>query len=380
MISGSAPQGRSKSFPERASGESETSSVWSKLPVWAVQALMLSLLVAAPWCLGGVESWFAAIASVTIAICCTCWLLTFLTQRRSNELLPSVAVPLVLALAIPWLQVVELPVGVTANLSPGVTALRQRLLPAQQLPLDLPLPEVAAALHSKNSPTAGTAPLSVYPAATRSRAALLALGVAAFALGARFFRRQRALTVLFVVVTANAVAIVFLGWVQKLSSDRMLIWNMPPGLAPFGPFIARTNGAGYLNVTLGCAIGLLLLLFMRRKYQSIDLNQLFAIDEPAGGGWRSVFAAARETLATLTASKLAALFAVGCIAAGVFSSMSRGGMVSLVAATIVSALVARTKGHSMQMGTIVVIAVITAGLVAWVGLGGAGRKPYWANL
>jgi tetratricopeptide (TPR) repeat protein len=340
-------------------------------PSRVAQGLLLLLLVVAPWCYGGVDAWFQSVAAGVMAVCIACWIGTFLTQRSSNELLPVLVVPLLVALAIPWLQVVKWPATSVAAVSPAMAALDERLTPRQPIAVELPLSEIARSLGGDGHEEPAKRTLSVYPAATRSRACLLAMAIAAFVLGARFFRRQKALMVLLCVAAANGVAVAFLGWVQKLSGKLILIGEIAGSSNPFGPFINKNNGAGFLNLSLACAIGLLAYLFSDAGTQhafvdALDQDAQRKTPEPQ----RRALKSWRESIGSLNAAHLAVILAVGCLTAAVFSTLSRGGMIALCGAAAVTWLATRLTGSRMRLGAVAVAIVAAFGFVAWVGVGG----------
>ncbi|HWB00095.1 MAG TPA: O-antigen ligase family protein, partial [Pirellulales bacterium] len=376
MSSGAIRARRRKASREADASESTIRKLLEPLPAWLAQSVLVALLVLAPWFLGGVQPWFHVVGQGALWFCIACWTCTLLVQRRNNELLPLLIAPLVAALLIPAAQLLPLDRSTRTQLNPAGEALRARLMPSNELASDSPNNAEASiapqALTSK--PALDTAlPTTLYAAATRQRAALLLMGIEGFALGARFFRRQQALLVLLAIMAINGAAIAFFGLVQKLSWNNLLFWRIPLvfGGSPFGPFVNRNNAAGYLNLSLACALGLTVWAFARSTRQTVVIEELLS---PPRLSLRERLAqwlwGIRDAIASLNALNLSCVILLSCIGGAVFASMSRGGMVALGGAAIVTGVATLAAGRRLHLGAIAIVLALAIGLVGWIGLSG----------
>ena len=216
--------------------------------------------------------------------------------------------------------------------------------------------------------------VSLYPASTRHDLALLISAVAIFFVACRLFAKPRSAIALLGVLAFNAAALAFFGLVQQLQWNGQLFGTVPltEGGAPFASFVNRNSGAGYLNIGLGCAIGLTVWVFsggsdgagaeVSRRRDRTDLASL---------------------IAELNVFKLAAVALTSVIFAGVACSLSRGGWISAaVAAATTLIVVLVIKRISVSATIWAVIVLLGFALVAWVGrtdLVGARFSSLWQN-
>ncbi|HEX4128637.1 MAG TPA: O-antigen ligase family protein [Pirellulales bacterium] len=373
MTRGVTRAARHKSPRGDAPAQDDKSELLERAPTWLAQASTLALLIAAPWFLGGVQAWFQAVCHLVLWGCLACWTCTCLLQRRSNELLPWMVLPLLAALLIPAWQLLPVSAEVRRVASPTAEALRERLLPSTPVHVELPLKALEAGddTSAVENHDDGRVPLTIYPAGTRRRAALLVLAIEAFLLGARFFRRQRALVLLVGIAAVNGAALSFFALVQKLSWNGLLFWTIPlnAGGAPFGSFVNRNNAAGFLNISLACAVGLTVWAFLRSRRRTIVIDDLL-VGKPVErqSGWQHLLVELRDSVASLNALNLGCLVIVGCIVGSIFSSLSRGGVLSMLGAVVLTWIATRVSGHRLNLGILAVVFALALGLVAWVGL------------
>jgi len=347
------------------------------------RVVLLGMVVAAPWCFGSVQP--AAVAVLCAAAAAALMLaLLSLDSERSARLVPLSVLPLLIGIGLAIGQLVVLPREALERVAPHTLELRRQLGVA---PANGPSPVDEAA------DSAGT--ISLYPAATRLNLALLVLATAVFLLAARFFSNDHALAWLCGVVTASGAALTFFGIVQQLTWNGKLFWFVPltyPS-APFGPFVNRNNGAGYLNLCLAAALACVIRLwttpsgwrspghpaeFKTRRTPTLEAVRHHLLDMLAG----------------LDALKLAALTAMGLIIAGILCSLSRGGSIALAGALLITCLLLWWGGQRrIQVLLVSMAAVLAIALLLWVGRGAdvqqrlgtlvginlleEGRVPHW---
>ncbi|MBI3467789.1 MAG: O-antigen ligase family protein [Planctomycetes bacterium] len=299
-------------------------------------------------------------------------------------------------MTLPLLLGIGLALGQVAPLSPRAL---QRLAPHT---LDLKrqlaaLSSAGPAATADDIPMQSAAPISLYPAATRLNLALLVLATTMFLLGAKFFSDQRSLLWLCAAVTATGAALALFGIVQQLTWNGKLFWVVTPTYEtiPFGPFVNRNNGAGYLNVCLAAALACWMRVMWRRDEQEQEYEDNLKSFEARGRNvWERMRDDALDFISQLDAVKLLVAGAVVLIIAGILFSLSRGGAVTLAGAMLITCLALWLAGRWRgQLLLVAFAAIMAVGLLLWVGRGAAvqqrlgtllgvdlqadGRVPHW---
>jgi O-antigen ligase/tetratricopeptide (TPR) repeat protein len=298
----------------------------------AVEAVLIALLAFMPFAFGAVEAWsgfLAVAASLALAV-------LLVVRRVTRPDLPPAwtwaYVPLVLFVLLALLQLAPLPGGLLRVLSPETLAAKSRLL------ADLP----------GDGPAETT--LSFYPRATRDLLVTVLVASAVFVSVVEVYRRPQQVRRLLLAVTLVGGAVALLALAQDVTRSDKIYWLVPSAhqLADGGPFVNHNNFAQFMNLSIGAALGLLVLKLREAQH---------------GGeaGASDVLAAFREP-----ESRSAWLYA-GVVVAGVVAvlmSMSRGGMIGMAAGF---ALAAAGLGRRRQLRNLRwVIAVLV--LVAFAGV------------
>ncbi len=206
------------------------------------RAALLGAIAVAPWLFGATEArtqfWLFAVILAVLA----CVVIRVL-QRRGTAFVPWAAVPLICVLALGSFQLLPLPPGVGAWLSPGAEQFRLVLLPN-----DAAADEVPAAGEVSST----WQPISLFPASTRRDLALLVLATVVFMVSAAFFSHGRYHVWLYGVFAVNGAALAFFGIAQQLSWNGKIYWTfaLSGGGAPFSSYVNRNNAAGFLNLCL----------------------------------------------------------------------------------------------------------------------------------
>jgi tetratricopeptide (TPR) repeat protein/O-antigen ligase len=208
--------------------------------------------------------------------------------------------------------------------------------------------------------------ISLYPESTRRQLAVFTFGLVAFTAAACVFQSSRSQIWLAGLIACNGAALAFFGLVQKLSWNGMLYWTVPlsNGGGPFGPFVNRNNGGGYLNMCLGIAAAWSLSLVAVSAAKKSEWE-----NGEQRTGLSGFLDNCRESFAQLDAWKLTAVSFVAMIVAGVFCSLSRGAIVSMWVALIPTAafgLLARRRHMPLWLATTMLM--LGVGLVTWAGM------------
>lgn len=316
-------------------------------PGWidtAIESLLVALLAFMPLAFGAVEPWsefVATAAALTLAA-------LLIVRRFVRPDCPGewtwAYVPLALYLLLVLSQLVSLPQSLVSLVSPETAAAKARLL--------ADLPDAAA----------GGLTLSFYPAVTRHDLRVVLIAVVVFTVVVEVYRRPEQVRRLLLAVTCAGGAVAAIGLAQRLTSASGIYWFFPTptGVADAGPFVNHNHYAQYLNLSIGAAMGLLVLtlrgLHLHRDWTAPDLAA--ALREPgARGAW------------------LYAVVVVGGVVA-VFLSMSRGGMISLLVAAVFATVLLARKQNVRHGGWVFVVLM----LVAFVGVLYAGFDAVYDRL
>ena len=189
----------------------------------------------------------------------------------------------------------------------------------------------------------------------------LLLALAALMVTSRYFRTSRDIVTLLVVVAINGSIFALVGIIQKVTGENIISFS---GGSNYASYVNRNNAAGFLLITLSCAVGLLPIIMSVRKNSGPEL--LVSREMPY---WRQLQQFFNQFMADLDAPKIAALVAVVVIGAGTIGSLSRGGSLGLVVGMIVTfltyGLCRRPKNLSVLVFPLVCLILV---LSAWVGL------------
>jgi O-antigen ligase len=300
----------------------------------AVEWLLAGMLAFMPLAFGAVEPWseFVAVAAA-LALA-----LLLVVRRVVRPDCPGgwtwAYVPVALFVLLALLQLAPLPESLVRSLSPETVAEKRRLL------ADLP---------------AGSAPttLSFYALATRHDLRVVLLAAAVFAAVVEVYRRPEQVRRLLLTVTCVGGAVALLALAQQAARTDQIYWAVPVQLgsvADGGPFVNHNNFAQFMNLSTGAARGLLLV-----KLRDLGVGA----DLPPS----DVAAALREPEAR-PAFVYAVVVVAGMVA--VFLSMSRGGMVGLLAGLALATVLLARRRHLRAQGW----------FVALLGLAGFGALLY----
>jgi len=332
-----------------------------------VQITLAALMTVPAWMLGGVQAqtqfWLFVVAACAMLVC---WGIC-LGRGVSVRPLPAALVPLALALVMVALQTIPLPATVHRWISPRTQRWWQDLAPA--------------ATAGSGAADNGSYSASLYPASTRRELYLLSLAIAAFVLGATVLADRVAFSIAGVAIAINGAALAFFGLAQQLTWNGLLFWSIPltGGGTPFASFVNRNNAAGFLNMCLACAIALSVWGIVhaareteRRPRRARKPSRAGRTNSMLQSGWRTASELgtnALKILARLNFATVAGLLAAGCIAAGIFCSLSRGATLAMLGAAAITLLAAALAGRWRRgwLGPMFVAGLAACLLVGYVG-------------
>ena len=226
-------------------------------------------------------------------------------------------------------QLVPLPSGVLAWLSPETARLSSELLPKT--------PEILAFGEVRDPcPLPAGDAISIYPGATRRQVVRLLAVFFLFAVVRNNVATPAATRRLAVAVLVNGTLLALFAFLQFFSSlPKTVYWTYPVLVAPFGPFLNRDHYAFYLNMCVGMGGGVLLSLLSKQpRPQGSRLRERRAgaicydsADEESKTG---AFFKHLQSPAVHW-GVVALVFMIG----SVFFSQSRGGILSLTLSLVV---------------------------------------------
>ena len=317
------------------------------------------------------------------------WLIAQIRSGGSWTALPWALLPLFGILTIGTLQLIPFASQSSTFLSPQGTILRHTLISEQPRSNQ----RSADAMHGESSDA--KQPISLYPAATRRNLALLVFAVAVFLGGSLLFRDPVPQMWLCTAIAVNGAVYAFFEVAERLvhSAGWRAGWG-GRGMELFGPFINRNHAAAFLNLSLAGAVGVAFWAATRDSSRhALD------VDRALGGGRVAAFL--RNRLPRLDrgnwiAQRLLA-FALGAfMAAGILCSLSRGGMVAMLAGLAVTCVISlgrQRRAHQVWSAVFLLLASVV--LMGWIGMTAAvqdrlgtladrdqlavGRFPHWRD-
>jgi tetratricopeptide (TPR) repeat protein len=323
----------------------------------AAEAMLLALVLVSPWPFGSVEPGWQFVLYAGLAVVTALWVAHTVVTRRLTVRPDAVSACLLGLILLTALQLVPLPVGVVGVISPARAEQHRTLRP-----------EVGEVLPGE--PAEGVArregwlPLTIDRSATRTFLAQLLAVFLAYAATRNLVASKGSFRRLAWVAFAGGLALAVLALAQHFARGRAVVpWWEPIAVTGFGPFVNRDHYPFYLSLCAGLGLGLLLA-------AARPPGRAEPADDPEPGSlWDRVLLAVYNS-GVLRSPRTAGLLAgLGLMVGSIPFSLSRGGVLALVAAAVVTAGVARLGRKPGEGGRLlfVVLAGLVLGLVAWFG-------------
>ncbi len=294
-----------------------------------IECLMATLLAFMPFAFGVADAWGEEVVVLISGVMVACLLLKVVFVRRASLVWTWAYVPLGLFLLLVVVQLVPLPQGVLAAITPNTVAMKTNL----------------SGILSKPSETGMT--ISFYSLATE-RALRLALAVSAvFVVTVNVYRRANQIKRLLAVVVIVGGAVALLAMAQIATNAHKIYWCVP-AVATGGPYVNRNNYCQFMNLSVGAALGLLLV-YLKRGFHRTPVVLSRAVERLG----------AKELRPAWYLSGMIVL-----AVASIFLSLSRGGMISLLVAWGVTIAVLGLKRRLDKWGW--VMCALTVGAFACV--------------
>lgn len=300
----------------------------------AAEAVLLALVVLSPWPFGAVEPvWeFALLAGLAAVV--ALWAAHAVAARRLAYHADPVAACLLGLVLLAAAQLVPLPEPAVRALSPTLAEWHRTLRPEVE--------EVLPGEADPGRPRPRWLPLSIDPAATRDALARLVAAFLAYAVTRNLVASKASFRRFAWVGFGTGLVLAVLALAQAFSSGRSrLFWRVATSNESFGTFVNKNHFPFYENLCVGLGLGLLVLAARRAR------------------DWRDL---ARSPRAVGLTAGLALMLAAVAL------SRSRGGLVAVLAAGVVTAAVGRWAVGRGRTGLLLAgLVAVAAGLVAWFG-------------
>ena len=321
-----------------------------------IKSSVIALLIFSPLALGSVHPWAYTLIEVVVLCLYLLWTIHFLGQNLQAKeprwklmlIKTPLNIPFCLIIGLIFFQLLPLPSWLIAWLSPST----QRLY----------VTTLATGGYEEAIRT-----LSISPWLSACEFFKLLTYIGVFYLVIYHFRNRLWLNRLIkaIVITGFSVAVV--GLLQHFTTPKMIYGFRDASYAsPFGPYINRNHFAGYMQMTIFIAMGLLLSKVLR--------------EGPPPGRWRAYLSEWHDRI-----SKEVLLgFGVVLMAVALAFSLSRGGIVSSVVALVFmgSMMVIRKKRYSLTL--FVVLLCFSLFYLLWLGIGPVIERlatvRYWDTL
>jgi O-antigen ligase len=327
---------------------------------------LIGLLVFTPAAFGTVETWSIALMEwgiVTLAIVLALMRLWPDAGPTRPRRLWSTGLewPIALFLAFCLLQTIPLPAPVLATVSPGGAALYSTPNPRLSLDQGRVPADMLAREPLFNLPAGVKRPISVSAPRTLQQTGLVASLCLIFFVAAAWATTSDRVVAVLRALTAIGFLVALQGIVQFLTWNGKILWfrSVPPTSA-FGPFVNRDHFAGYAEMLIPVAIGMVVYVTQQARGPRIRLGDGWGIGSVLedGGGkeerWGKIGLA---------------IFVVAIIIVALLFSRSRAGILSMLITGLIffALLWRRTPSRlGLLVGTVSTLLVVI-GLVAWIG-------------
>ena len=344
---------------------------------WLTALLLLALPIYLAWDYGGVLAWSRWVATITVlaAVVIAIPLLLNTTvlriavtksARESKETRAAIhwrilIIPMLCLAAwtFAWMQTSPVGKAIVGLVSRGSASAY-----ADWIPAAIQQEVLSAAGSDQFHPdaakiAAGWHPVSICVELTRSAQAGPAIFAVVCLLSAIVFRTRRTLVAMLACVAMSGALMAFLGISDQIRAPNPGIDNsiLTPGSrfgAPFGSFVCRNNAAGYLNLTLAAAVGLLVYSFLLAKERS-EADEKYQI-QPENWWDRPVFFL-QNAILQIDAATVFALVLVIMNVSGVLASQSRGGTLGVVAGGLITCLLTNSRSSKWWQPIAILLSV-----------------------
>jgi len=300
----------------------------------AIEWLLVILLAFMPLALGARSAWSEEVVIALSGAIVICFLLKLVFCGSQGLIWTWAYVPVGLFLLIATFQLVPLPTWLASIISPNTAALRK------ELSGDLPGADVL--LKSM--------PLSFYPNATKHNLRMVLSAAAVFLVVVNVFRRPDKIRRILMAIALIGGVIAAVALAQDFFGNGKIYWfiSSPNRQTLSGPFVNHNHYGQFMSLSIGAALAWL----------CVELHGRFA-------GAKTTQSVVDGYLGSESAKPLWLLLAVMVLGtATVFLSLTRGGMLSMLIASVIITLLLSSRSSLKGRGWI--MAVVALGAFACV--------------
>ena len=290
-----------------------------------IEILLVSLLVFMPFAFGAVHQW----SQEAVVVISTAVLAVFLLRQiitAGDFVFTWAYVPVAAFVLLAVFTIIPMPQKTVSILAAETVKLKSELLP-----------------ESTNNFRDFT--LSFYPHGTKNNIRIILCVAAVFVVVLNVFKTSKQIKRLLKAIVIIGAAVAVLAIAQDIAGNGKIYWFVfSPQKAISGPFVNHSHFGQFMNLSIGAAVGLALLILHRQFNKG-----------------ETTAAAVFEYFDSSRAKELwfpAAMISVS--AAAVFASLTRGGMLSMLIAMSITVLLLSARKTLRQHGWIVVIVALTA--------------------
>ena len=276
-----------------------------------IEWLVGGMLVFMPLLFGARNSWTEEVVIVLSGCIVICFLLKLIVDRNQPIVWNWAYVPIGLFVIIVLFQLISLPSGLLSKVCPNTVGLRTELLAG--------LPQAEELLKYQT--------VTLYPNGTRHDLRLVLSVAAVFVVVLNVFRRPEQIKRLLMVIALTGGLVALIALAQDVFGNGLRYWFVPHPYSGrsktlSGPFLNHNHFGQFMNLSIGAAIGWL----------CAKLHEDFV-------GRRIKPSTVVDYISSPSAKLLWLLVAIIALgAATVFISLTRGGMVSMLIAAVVTIL------------------------------------------
>jgi tetratricopeptide (TPR) repeat protein len=303
-----------------------------------IEIILVGLLAFMPILFGAVQAWseeFVIITAGLIAVLFCCKVIVCPYQRTVRT---WAYIPVAIFILIAALQLVPLPKSVVSIISPNTAALRTELLGN--------IPGSESYLKWM--------PLSLYPAATKHDLRLVLSASVIFVVVINVFRRPEQIKRLLCSIAVIGGLIASITLAQNIFDNGKIYWfiSTPNSQGYSGPFVNHSNYGQFMNLSIAAALGVLI----------VHLHEVFSRS-------RASIPEVFDYIGSSAARGIWLLIGIISICfATVFLSLTRGGIISMLAATAFTAVVmGRMKTIKRQWWLFVLIFILSFSCILYTG-------------
>ncbi|MFC1761543.1 O-antigen ligase family protein [Planctomycetota bacterium] len=304
-----------------------------------IEVLVVVLLAFMPFVFGVVQAWSEEVVLLLAGVISILFVIRSLLIGRTLLVKSWIYVPIGVFIVLIIIQIIQCPRGVVHVLSPNSLNLRQELL-KDLLGSDKLLSKMA---------------ISLYPYATWHGLRLVLVQATVFIVVLNIYRRPEQIKRLLLAISIIGGTVALLAVCQDLLGNGKIYWffSNPKGPALSGPFVNHSHFGQFMNLSMGAALGLLLLRFdevFNHRNITPTIVSDYLCSKQATDIWL-----------------LTAFMVLG--AASVFISLTRGGILSmLVAGVLTTLLLGHQKTALEGRGWIMTVVALGAAVcVVYVG-------------